>query len=84
MWSGWNSQSRWVREVDEFYWRVFFVNSSVWIIPSDGGEGTDVHVSSRSGWLVSKEDMDGEGAESDEENAKKNQNRCRWVRHDDC
>ena len=75
--SGWNGQSCRVREVDEFDWRVFFINSSVWIIPSDGGEGTDVQVLRGRGWLVSKENMNGKSAESDEENAKKNQNKCR-------
>ena len=84
MWSGWNGQSCWVRKVDEFDWRVFFVNGGVWVIPSDGGEGTYIHMSWRRGWLMSKENMDSESAESDEEDAKKNQNRCRWVRHDDC
>ena len=44
MWSGWNSQSRWIREVVEFDWRVFFVDSGVWVVPSDGGKGQRPHV----------------------------------------
>ena len=79
MWSGWNGQSRWVREVDEFDWRDFFVDGGVWVVPTDGGEGTDVHVSSGRGWLMSEKDVDGESAESDKENTKKNQNGGRWV-----
>ena len=84
MWSGWNSQSHWIGEVVEFDWRVFFVDGSIWIIPSDGGEGTDVHMSRRRGWLVPKENMNSESTDSNEENTKKDQNRSGWVRHDDC
>ena len=84
MWNGWNGQSCQVWEVDKFDWGVFFVDGSVWVVPSNGGKGTDVYMSWRGGWLVSKENMNGESAESEEEDAEKNQNRCRWVRHDDC
>ena len=69
MWSGRNGQSRLVREVDESDWRVFFVDGGIWVVPTDGGEGTDVHVSWGRSWLMSKENVDGESAESDEENA---------------
>ena len=84
MWNGRNGQSCRVWEVDEFDWGVFFVDGSVWVVPSNGGKGTDVYMSWGRGWLVSKENMNGKSAESEEEDAEKNQNRCRWVRHDDC
>ena len=54
MWSGWNSQSRWIGEVVKFDWRVFFIGGSVWVVPSNGGKRTDVDVSSREGWLMSR------------------------------
>ena len=84
MWSGWNSQARWIREVVEFDWGVFFVNGGVWIVPANGGKGTDVDMLLRGGWLMSKKNMNGENAKSDKENSEENQYRCRWVRHNDC
>ena len=84
MWSGWNGQLCWIREVVEFDWRVFFVDGSVWIVPSDGGKGANVDVSLRGGWLVSEKAMNGKSKKDREENGEEDQYRCRGVRHDDC
>ena len=80
----WVERSNTLGQVVEFDWGVFFVDGGVWIVPANGGKGTDVDVSSGRGWLVSKEDMNGENTESDKENSEENQYGCRWVRHDDC
>ena len=38
--SGWNGQPRWVREVDELNWRVFFFDSNVYRIVERGPTST--------------------------------------------
>ena len=60
MWSGWNGQLCWIREVVEFDWRVFFIDGSIWIVPSDGRKGTNIDMLSRRGWLVSEKAVDSE------------------------
>ena len=60
VWGRWNGQSRWIRKIVEFDGRIFFVDGRVWIVPANGGEGADVDVSSRRGWLVSEKAMNGE------------------------
>ena len=84
MWSGWNGQACWIREIIEFDWGVFFVDGSVWVVPANGGKRADINVSSRRGWLVSKENVNSKSTESDKEDTEENQNGCGWIRHDDC
>ena len=79
MWGRWNGQSRWIREIVEFNGRVFFVDGRVWVVPTNGGKGTDVDMSSRGGWLVSEKDVNGESEKDREENGEENQYRCGGV-----
>ena len=84
MWSGWNGQSRWIREIDKFNWRVFFVDGGVWVVPTDGREGTDVDVSSGGGRLMSEENVSSKSAKGNKKDTEENKNGFGWIRHDDC
>ena len=82
MWSGWNSQSHSIREVVEFNWGVFLIDSGVWVVLLNGEEMTEIGLSSRGLWMMVKEGMSGKGRKSHKKDTKKDQNWSGWSQYD--
>ena len=52
---------------------------TIWVVPANGGKGADADMSSRGGWLVSEEDVNGESEKDRKENGEENQHWCGGV-----
>ena len=82
VWGGWNGQSHSIGEVVELDWGVYFVDGSIWVVPTDHREVTKISLPQGGVWGVMKKQVTGEGEKNQKGNIQKDQNWGGRIRHD--